>query len=59
MYFLSQDFERQTNEAFKQPKDKQQGLTDISVYFNEMKKIIANKTTSARVRYLSIYILSV
>jgi hypothetical protein len=31
-------------------KEKQGGLTEIPVYFNEMKKIIANKTTSARVR---------
>jgi hypothetical protein len=31
-------------------KEKQGGLKEIPVYINEMKKIIANKTTSARVR---------
>jgi len=50
---VGQDFERQTNDLFKTtPKEKQGGLTEIPVYFNEMKKIIANKTTSARVRFM-------
>jgi len=50
---VGQNFERQTNDLFKTtPKEKQGGLKEIPVYINEMKKIIANKTTSARVRFL-------